>query len=300
MIRTVVVLVNWNNPGDTVRCLASLLESHVVQLRVVLVDNASTDDSVEQIARWAASCTPFLICSAADAITRIPEHRDSPQEEARPLLFIIQNDFNAGFAAGNNLGIRCALASGSDAIWVLNNDTVVDTGCLSAMLNELERDATVGAVGSVAFDMAHPTIVQLWGGSHVDMVLGVAPHIRRPTELRALNMLSGVSALFRASALRQVGLFDERFFLYWEDADLSFRLRSAGWRLAVAADARLWHHESASLGGTASATRDQYYNRSLRLFYAKHSWLPGVPTHLGLTARRVHRLWRRLRSGLTS
>lgn len=299
MTRVAAVLVNWNNPRDTVRCLASLLESNIAMLRVVVVDNASTDNSVGQIAQWAADHVPFRLCSASDAGTVIPDVCASSAYDSGCLLFMIQNDHNAGFAAGNNLGIRCVLGSECDAVWVLNNDTVVDPGCLPAMVSRLENDAAVGAVGSVVLDMTRSAVVQLWGGSHVDMVFGIAPHVRHAAGTCMINMLSGVSTLFRASALRQVGLFDEQFFLYWEDADLSFRLRSSGWRLAVAADACLWHHESSSLGGTASATRDLYYNRSLRRFYAKHSWLPAVPTHLGLTARRVHRLWRRVRNGLT-
>jgi hypothetical protein len=119
------------------------------------------------------------------------------------------------------------------------------------------------------------------------MALGIAPHIMSPSAGHRLNMLSGVSVLLRAAALREIGLFDEDFFMYWEDADLSFRLRSAGWALTVAPEGRIWHRESSSLGGRTNAARDHYYNESLEKFFRKHSWLPAVPICLGLTARRT-------------
>lgn len=287
--RIAVVLLNWNGWQDTIRCLESLLDLEQTAFRIVVIDNGSTDGSADRIAEWAAT---RIIMAQYDRTQAPAGGLDS--EEARlavhpRALVLVLNKQNAGFGAGNNVGLSYALARGFDAIWVLNNDTVVDRGCLTRMLQTIESRQNVGAAGCVVYEMDHPNTVQLWGGARVDMVFGIAPHIKSLSAGRRLNMLSGVSVLLRADALREIGLFDETFFIYWEDADLSFRLLRADWALRVASEARIWHRESSSLGGTKSAARDRYYNESLKMFFQKHSWLPAVPICFGFTARRMKR-----------
>lgn len=289
-IRVAVILLNWNGWRDTIRCLESLLETDQTSFRIVLIDNGSTDGSTDQIREWAAARVVTVAYDRTQAVAGGLESEEAKMTDLGRSLVIVTNKSNLGFGAGNNVGLSYALARSFDAMWVLNNDTTVDSGCLAGMLRAIESGPHVGAVGCIVYQMDHPHVVQLWGGSHVDMVLGIAPHVMSPSASRRLNMMSGVSVLLRADALREIGLFDEAFFMYWEDADLGFRLRSAGWNLCVAPDARTWHRESSSLGGKANVTRDHYYNESLRKFFVKHSWLPAVPICLGLTARRVKRL----------
>jgi GT2 family glycosyltransferase len=285
-----VIILNWNGWQDTVRCLESLLASDQAAFRVVLIDNGSTDGSLEHIEKWAATRIATTAYGRSQAIVGGVEIEEARLAELPRSRVLIHNESNSGFGAGNNIGLSYALARGFDAMWVLNNDTVADVDCLSSMLRELHGGPHVGAVGCVVYQMDGSDAVQLWGGAHVDMTLGIAPHIMGPSAIHRLNMLSGVSVLLRAEALREVGVFDESFFMYWEDSDLSFRLRSAGWKLCVAADARIWHRESSSLGGKETATRDHYYNESLRAFFKKHSWLPIAPICLGLAARKTRRM----------
>jgi len=287
--RVAVILLNWNGWRDTIRCLESLVDSDQAAFRVVLIDNGSTDGSIERIQEWAATRIAIVAYNRTQAVAGGVESEETRVSMFPRSLVLVLNGDNVGFGAGNNVGLSYALARGFDAMWVLNNDTTVDSGCLASMLRAIEAEPRVGAAGCVVCEMDHPHTVQLWGGAHVDMVLGVAPHITSPSSSRSLNMLSGVSVLLRAAALREIGLFDENFFMYWEDSDLSFRLRSAGWDLRVAPDARIWHRESSSLGGRTNATRDYYYNESLRKFFVKHSWLPAVPICLGLAARETRR-----------
>jgi GT2 family glycosyltransferase len=287
--RVAIILLNWNGWRDTVYCLESLLELEQATFRVVLVDNGSTDGSVERIEEWAAARIATAAYDRTQALAGGVESEEAKIEGLVRSVVLVSNEDNMGFGAGNNVGLSYALARGFDAMWVLNNDTAVDSGCLVKMMRALESGPHVGAVGCVVYQMVHPHIVQLWGGAHVDMVLGIAPHIVSSSASHRLNMLSGVSILLRADALREIGLFDEDFFMYWEDSDLSFRLRSAGWDLRVAPEARIWHQESSSLGGRTNATRDHYYSESMRKFFRKHSWLPAVPICLGLAARRTRR-----------
>jgi GT2 family glycosyltransferase len=104
-----------------------------------------------------------------------------------------------------------------------------------------------------------------------------------------LQYLTAASVLLRATAIREAGSFDQRFFMYWEDADLSLRLKKAGWKLAVAEDARVLHRESASLG-KRSPTLDLYYSRSVVVFFRKHSTFPWIAIAVSAGGRLIKRL----------
>ena len=272
--RITVIVLNWNGAADTLRCLASLKAMAQPLPDILVVDNHSGDDSVAQILR------------------------------VHPALTILQTGANLGFGGGCNAGIRHALTQGADYIWLLNNDTLVEADTLSAMVQTMAQHHTAGAVGSVIYDMDVPTRVQVWGGGLVQRWLGRARPLRGPGEPA---FISGASMLLRVDALRQVGLFDEqRFFMYWEDTDLGFRLRARGWTLAVAPQSRVWHRLSASLG-QGSAQLDAYFMRSAVRFLRLHAPCPPLAiTSLASTLllkrillghwHRVRAVWQGLRS----
>ena len=107
----------------------------------------------------------------------------------------------------------------------------------------------------------------------------------------ALDFISGASVLLRCDALKQTGLFDERtFFIYWEDADLSLRLRKAGWGLSVAEDSRVWHKLSASLG-QRSPLLERYFTRSGVRFLRRYAPVPAVAISIMVTRILVKRLF---------
>lgn len=259
-----IVVLNWNGWCDTVQCLASLHALDYSRFEILVVDNASTDDSVRKI------------------------------QDAFPLLKIIQTEKNIGFGGGCNIGIAHALMHNADWIWLINSDATVDTNCLSALVAAGLGDANLGAVGSVIYEAGTYDTVQLWGGGTVNLWLGRSTHRRDPG---SLDFVSGASMLLRATALRHVGLFDERqFFMYWEDTDFGFRLRSAGYLLGVAADSRVWHKQSASLG-KGNPLLDYYFIRSAVHFLHKHGPLPSATALLLAIVlggkRLVNGQWRR-------
>lgn len=247
MKRVEVVVLNWNGWPDTLACLGSLQALNYPNFGLIVVDNGSTDDSMVQIQ------------------TRYPK------------LKLLQTGVNLGFGGGCNEGMRHALAHGADYIWLINSDATVAPDALTALVALAERCAEVGAVGSVLFDAACPDQVQLWGGGRVSLSTGRSHHQRAPA---TLDFVSGASVLLRRAALQQVGLFDtQAFFMYWEDTDLGFRLRRAGWLLAVAQDSRVWHKQSASLG-PRSPLLDQYFTCSAVRFLRRYAPLPVVSTAL--------------------
>ena len=256
--RVAIVVLNWNGWQDTLACVASLQALEYANFHIVLVDNGSTDGSMQEFQR------------------------------ALPSVELLQTGANLGFGGGCNVGIRHALASGAEYIWLINSDAVVDPGALSAMVRLAQENSALGAVGSVLFDADAVDRVQLWGGGHVGLWLGRSVHSLSPGA--DLDFVSGASLLLRRSALGQVGLFDEaRFFMYWEDTDLGFRLRKAGWMLAVAADSKIWHKQSASLG-LGNPLLDEYATRSCVRFLRLHAPIPFVSVGLVLMRMVLKRI----------
>jgi len=272
-----IVLLNWNGWRDTVNCLASLEKLQYRNFRVVVVDNASTNDSVVQFRR------------------------------AFPDLLIIESPANLGFAGGCNLGIRRALDEGADYVWLLNNDTMVDPQALNAMVERAEAGPCVGAVGSVLYFMDQPDRIQIWGGGFVSFWSGRAVVFTAPVSEQKIEYLCGGSLLIPRTALLRVGLLDQGFFMFWEDTDYCFRLRKAGFLLAVAPESKVLHKGSASFenGGVAL---DTYFTRSSASFFHKHAPFPAIPFWMGVGLRvlkraslgrwtNLHAVWSEARSG---
>jgi GT2 family glycosyltransferase len=247
MKRVDAVVLNWNGWQDTIACLASLQRQDYPHFNLLVVDNGSTDGSVDQI------------------------------KKAMPALELLQTGANLGFGGGCNAGIKLALARGADYVWLINSDATVDSGALSALVRVAEKNPALGAVGSVLLEADQHDRIQLWGGGTVNLWLGRSQHRISPGPL---DFISGASVLLRRTALENVGLFDQAtFFMYWEDTDLGFRLRQAGWQLAVADDSRVWHKQSASLGKRSPAL-DEYFTQSAVRFFRRHAPIPFVSISL--------------------
>jgi hypothetical protein len=263
-----IVLVNWNGWRDTIACLKSLEKLDHPNFRLV-VDNGSTNDSVQRIRAEFSE------------------------------LQIIEMGKNFGFAGGCNAGIRLSLERGADYVWLLNNDTTVDPRTLSAMVEKAEADRKVGAVGSAIYSAVDSNRLLAWGGGYISFWLGRSRHFLRSVPDSGIHFLTGASLLLRRSALESVGLLDEAYFMYWEDADYCFRLRRDGWRLVVAEDSRVWHKEQGSVGKNG-ALLDGYFNRSATRFFARHAPIPLLSIWAGVSLRIFKRVllfdWRRVRA----
>jgi hypothetical protein len=232
-----VVVVNWNGFVDTKRCLESLRRLDYSELSVVLVDNGSTE----------------------------------PIEET-PAVELIRSDHNRGFSGGANIGIRRALEGDAAYVWLLNNDTEVEPGTLSALVATAEADPRAGIVGGVLPDA--------WGGGRVDAWIGVSKLATGPGD--RLDYVTGACMLVRRAVFEEVGLFDEAFFFYYEDADLCLRARAAGWSLAVAPEARVAHRVGASINRGDPGWADRLQAQSSGRFIGKHA---GARTWLGVSVR---------------
>lgn len=249
-----VILLNWNGWRDTVECLSSLagLAYPAPAYDVIVCDNGSTDGSVERVVSWAqGNGWPFGVIDRAES-----EGRAGGRVEWR--LTVLDNGVNAGFSVGNNVGIRLALGSpkGYRYVWVLNNDTVVESGALATLVTALEQSPCAAVAQSLLLRYTDREVIDSVGvglrarGGAVDLYAG-----------RALTDLKGVvgdreavevfgccaaSALYRAEALRDVGLFDESFFLMNEDVDLACRLRGRGYIAVLGPKSVVYHKAGVS------------------------------------------------------
>lgn len=257
--RVIVVVLNWNGWHDTLECIASLQKLNYPNVELTVVDNGSTDGSQAWI------------------------------EAQFPDVRVIQTGTNLGFGGGCNVGIRNALESGADYIWLINSDATVDQNSLAALVALADAQTCVGAVGSVLYEFDRPEQIQLWGGGRVNLWLGTSRHQIAPA---ALDFISGASMLLRREAIEQVGMFDDQaFFMYWEDSDLCFRLRQFGWQLAVAEDSRVWHKLSASLG-KGSRQLDAYFTQSGVRFLRRYALAPRASVFMMLCRILLKRLLR--------
>lgn len=212
-----VVILNWNAAKDTIACLRYLNTWRSLRPVVWVVDNASTDDSVELI---------------------LQEY---------PTIQLIQNSLNLGFAGGTNQGIRQSLKMGKHPILLLNNDAYIAESDVSRLLNTLHQNERIGFVAPLLFDAEQKDRLISAGGKNP--VLHHQTRVQRfdPTDsLLPVEAISGTAVLIRAEVFEQVGLLDEDYFFSTELADLCTRARKQGFLNIVDTRARAYHMLSRS------------------------------------------------------
>jgi GT2 family glycosyltransferase len=254
------VILNWNGWSDTIECLDAMNSCTYPNLNVIVVDNGSSDDSVSRISA------------------------------ARPDIVLLKSERNLGFAGGNNIGIRHALAHGADYVWLLNNDTKPDPNALSALVAKAIADKRIGAVASICYYANNPSDVQAWAGSRINLYIGYVHLSTKPRKDNWFDSLNGTSMMVSRAAF-DAGLLDEEFFLYFEDTEFCLRLRKNGWRIAAAPDSHVLHKVNASTGGDKLAL-DRYQTASGLRFLHLHSPIPRLATFLFLAIRITRRLIR--------
>jgi GT2 family glycosyltransferase len=257
----VCVVLNWNGWHDTFDCLDSLKQSTYGNLAVVVVDNGSTNDSVERI------------------------------RAAYPGVLLLESRKNLGFAGGCNVGARHGLAHGAEYIWFLNNDTQAAPDALSALVSKALTDRQIGAVASICYHSDAPALVQAWAGARVNLWIGYIRNCTEPHPDDWFHALYGASLLIARPAIEDIGLLDEGFFVYWEETEFCLRLRKKGWLLAAAPESRVLHRVAASTGRN-SLLPDRYFTTSGLRILRLHSAAPGVAMFIFVTVRLVRRLLR--------
>jgi GT2 family glycosyltransferase len=249
--KVAVIIVNWNGGKDTEICLASLekIEKQDLDLQVIVVDNGSTDDSVLRI------------------------------RKKFPRAIVIPTGKNLGFTGGNNVGITYARQHRADFVWLLNNDTFVDSHVLSIL--KAFRDSKVGICGSkIYFTPEHEFHSSRYNESERGKVFWYAgglvdwdnmyashrgvdevDHGQYNTE-EDTQFVTGCSMIIRSAVFDRIGMLDDRYYLYLEDLDFCLRAKRAGYSLRYVPTSVVWHTNAGSSARPGNPLQQYYQTRN--------------------------------------
>lgn len=256
-----VVIVSYNVKEDLLACLFSLekLSFGEYQLKIFVVDNISVDGSVQAI--------------------------------KSKKIVLLESKANLGFAGGNNLGIKQALAWGANFVMVLNPDTLVDGNLIRKFLKRIKTNPEIGIIGPKIYfapgyefhkdryDQKERGKVIWWAGGRIDWNNVITEHMGvNELDGNQYNIASetetipGTAMFIRREVFRKIGFFDEKYFLYFEESDFCQRAKTAGFRLWYEPKAVIWH-KNAQSSGVGSILQDYYITRNRLLFGFKYASL---------------------------
>jgi GT2 family glycosyltransferase len=241
-----IIVLNYNGREDTLACLRSLEHLTYPNVSVIVVDNASSDGSVDAI------------------------------RAAHPQMILIETGANLGFTGGNNIGIKHALDHGADYIMLLNNDTIAAPDMLNLMVEVMEADSSIGVTGPMIYYYSSPETIWSAGGQidwkhGITSMIGVNEEDKSQFGLtpRQVDFVTGCALLVRRNVWEKVGLLDDKFFMYYEETEWCVRASRAGYRIVHVPQAMLWH--KISLEERAASPRTYYYMTRNRLLFLHSS-----------------------------
>jgi N-acetylglucosaminyl-diphospho-decaprenol L-rhamnosyltransferase len=250
MTKISIIIVSWNTSQLLSACLQSILQQVVdfepVSVETIVVDNASTDNSVQMM------------------------------RQEFPWVHLLENANNLGFAAANNQAMgNCT----GEYIWLVNPDTVLLPGAMAALLKIMGERDEAGAAGSCLLNVdgtlqqscsPTPTLIrELWRLFHLDSVYAYSKYPIQAWQndsAQEVDIVQGASLIVRREVVEQTGLFDTDYFMYSEEVDLCHRIRSAGWKIYWVPQSRVVHYGGQSTQQVASAMFLQLYQSKILYF----------------------------------
>ncbi|MEI6207091.1 MAG: glycosyltransferase family 2 protein [Desulfuromonadales bacterium] len=299
-----IIILNWNGWRYTIECLESVFKLDYESYRVVVCDNDSSDFSLEYIKAWAEGRLDVYLPLdsplrhlSSPPVSKVIPYRQYNREEAESVgdannadypLILIQTGANLGFAGGNNVGLRYALQQNIfEYFWLLNNDTVVNTDSLRALVEKAEfykaAERMVGIIGSKLMYYQNPDILQGVGGTY-NKWFAIAKHIglyerdngQYDTEevTDATDYPIGASMFVSKIFVQDVGLMCEGYFLYFEEMDWVQRGKMKGWQIGYSWQSKVFHKEGGSIGSSSKGADKSefadYYGLKNRIVFTKN------------------------------
>jgi len=247
--RTAIILLNWNSYEHTANCIRSLQKCVGGGFDVIVIDNGSKDGSIEKL-----------------------------QHEFDQVIFI-PFEMNLGFAGGNNRGFEYAIEKNYEYVMMLNNDVFVQPPFLSHLVNYMDMHPEAGAIQPKIF--FNNDRAKIWnGGSSYASFFGWTyskNYMRKEgviqQTLHEVDWITGCALLVRTSILKEIGLLNEKFFIYYEDVDLSFRIQQAGYKLIFHPESVIYH--IAGMSHKAKKKGPEGYSNPIvhYLNFRNHLWL---------------------------
>ena len=260
MVKVSLIILAFNSIYLTLDLLndISWLKISNFSVETLVVDNASTDKTVEKLQNFKLPNMPFRL---------------------------IKNKTNLGFAGGNNVGINLALKNGSDYVLLLNNDVIIPKDLLSNLVKAAEADKQIGLVApKIYFAKGYEFHKDRYSNPELGKVIWYAggildtknilcshrgvdevDHGQYDKEVET-DFATGAAVLINTRALQEIGNLAASYFLYWEDVELSFRMRKAGWKVIYTPAAYLWHKVSVAAGGSGGDANDYFLMRNRLAF----------------------------------
>lgn len=246
-----IIILNWNGAQDTIECLKTVFSLKQVQFQIVVCDNASPDGSYTVIRNWLSTQTatyPYLAsCSLVELKASDARKYTTGKQSC---IYLIQNGANHGYAAGNNVGIRLALNDESTKyVWLLNNDTEVESESLFHLVDRCNNRPDIGICGSRLVLSEDRTLLQGLGGIYNPWFCTTKHFAEREDSQEyfdddliesKIDYVIGASMLIRRSLLDEIGLLEESYFLYYEELDIAFRSRKR-YKIGLASKSIVYH-----------------------------------------------------------
>lgn len=245
-----VLSLNWNGREYVKDFCDTILALDYPQYKVSVIDNASSDGSVEYL------------------------------RQNYPAIDVIQNPTNLGYAAGYNVGIQKAYESGAEYFFILNNDTIIPRETLRNLVSVALTDNTIGFVSGKVYFNENRSMLQtagkrdkLWKATVVNVGQNVIDRGQFDGQ-RDYDYLDDVFWLVKSKVYEKLGGYDPEFFLYWEETDWCARAKGQGFRLVYTPTAKVYHKISMSTGGGSNPKKSYHIRRNAVLFYYRHKSKP--------------------------
>ena len=242
-----IIILNWNGKKDTLECLESVRSIDYPNFDTIVVDNGSSDESVEAIRK---------------------EYSE---------VKVIETGKNLGYAGGNNVGIRYALENGADYILILNNDTIVDSQLLKAFINAALQIHQPGILSPKIYYFSNKKKIWYAGGQQIKQTarfrhigIGYEENDKEYKTIMETDYASGCALFTNASVFRKIGLFDEKFFLTYEETDFCYKAKNKNIKCYVVPEGKVWHKISVSFGGEKSPMFIYFLTRNRLLWAERH------------------------------
>jgi len=293
--RVAIIILNWNGWKDTIECLESLLRIDYPNCHIIVVDNGSSDDSIEKIKSWARgeipvessffefdpSIKPVLIIeddqSTIESANLLNPKKNSIESLNSRSLVLLRMKKNMGFAGGSNIGIIFALRDPTvKYIWLLNNDTVVPAQALTLLVNESIKNPAVGILSPKICYYSRPDCIWFAGGKLgylrvAGYNLGIDTlDSPKYDGLKLCTFITGCAMLIKRELVEAIGLLDPLYFLYYEDVDFSWRAINEGWDLGTYLDSVIYHKVSSSTSKGPRWLQTYYISRNRPYLAAKY------------------------------
>lgn len=282
-----IIIVNYNSWAHTIECLESILRDENSNYQIIIVDNDSTDNSVEYIKAWAEG----KLCVWLRPDNPLRKNSFPPVKKPIPYIFftsheienlepekilknncailLVKSEQNSGFASGNNMAIKYLLKiekhPEKKLVWILNPDVIVEKNAVKNILNFTNTLKESNFIcGCVVKNYNNPEEILLLAGWKIHRFLGIVRPIKSIEKVNSIDYISGSSLITRLSSFKNLGLFPEEYFIYWEEADWCTKAKINGYKFLVCTDCVIYDKGGKSIGRKSETAVIHYLTNSFK------------------------------------